>query len=365
MTVYIVGFVLSSLFVWLSEKKKNIKLFGIFGIAILTYIATVRGLDIGIDIKFYVLRTFQTAQIYKGDLIRYMSYNPDQVEPLYLLIEYIAANVFKNVHFALFAFSVLTNTFVYLGIKNLRGKIDVTLGWIAYCLLFYMVTLNLMRQFIAVAVIFYLFSNEKSLNWKRAIILSLLAMGFHISGFMGVFLYGVYRFLGARTIKRSGLRNIGVGAFMLLPFIADIAVNILGNIGIISGKFNVYLGNEGDVALGNILFRSVGLSIFLLYMYKNRAVRTDNWTRFILYIAVIDILFLFNNGLFSVRIGKTFSIFEIVYFTIGLNVFKKKGGSRKLVGFAMVCLLFAYWYYQFIVLNSGLVYPYEIDPQLF
>ena len=364
MTVYIVGFVLSSLFVWLSEKK-NIKIFGILGIAILTYIATVRGLDIGIDIKFYVLRTFQTAQIYKGDLIRYMSYNPDQVEPLYLLIEYVAANVFKNVHFALFAFSVITNTFVYLGIKNLRGKIDVTLGWIAYCLLFYMVTLNLMRQFMAIAIIFYLFSNEEKLNWKRTTLLSVLAMGFHVSGFMGVFLYGVYRFLDAKAVKKSGLRYIGVGAFMLLPFIADIAINILGSIGLISGKFNVYLGNEGDVALGNIIFRSVGLGMLLLYMYKNKTASKDNWIRFLLYLAIIDILFLFNNGLFSVRIGKTFSIFEIVYFTIGLNVFKKKGGSRKIVSIAMVCLLFVYWYYQFIVLNSGEVYPYMIDTNLF
>lgn len=365
MTVYIIGFVLSSLFIWISEIKKSIRIFSVFAIGVLTYIATIRSLDIGLDIKFYVLKTFQIAQSYKGDLAGYMAYNPDQVEPLYLLIEFLAANVFNNVHFALFAFSIITNIFVYLGIRNLRGKIDVTLGWIAYCFIFYMVTLNLMRQFMAIGIIFYLFSNERKLNWRRVIFFSLLAMGFHISGFMGMFLYGVYRFLEAKTVKRLGLRTIGVGAFMLLPFVADIAINVLGSMGLISGKFSVYLGNEGEVAFGNVIFRSIGLCMLLFYMYKNKSARKDYWIKFILYIALIDILFLFNNGLFSVRIGKIFSIFETVYFTIGLNVFEKKEGSRIFVSIAMVCLLCAYWYYQFIVLNSGLVYPYEVDTSLF
>lgn len=365
MAVYIVGFIISTICIWLLEQKRTLKLFGIIAIGILTYIATVRGLNIGIDIKYYVIRNYQTALAYKGDIWRYMSYNPDQVEPLYLLTEYIAANVFQNVHFALFVFSLLSNIFVYLGLKNLRTRMSVTLGWIAYCFLFYCVTLNLMRQFIAIAVIFYLFSSPEKLSWKRVIILSVIVMGFHVSGFMGIFLYAVYKFLGDQTRKLLFLRKIGMGVFLLLPFLTDIGLSLLANIGMVSGKFLVYLDNEGDVALGNIIFRSIGLILYVLYLYKNKMSRKDNWNRFILYIGIIDVLFLLNNGLFSLRLGKTFSIFEIIYFTIGLNVFKKKGGSRRAVSIAMVILLFVYWYYQFVVLNSGLVYPYEIDNTLF
>lgn len=364
MTEYIVGFVLSSLFVWLAEQNKNQKVFGILAIGILTFIATVRSFDIGIDIQYYVLKTFATAKLYPNDLISYMAYNPDQVEPLYLLIEYIAANTFENVHVALFVFSVTTNSFIYLGLKNLRKKISVTLGWIAYCFLFYMVTLNLMRQFMAISIIFYLFSDEKKMSWKRTIFFSMLAMGFHISGFMGIFLYIVYKFLNADVVKELELRKFAVGIFILLPFIANAAINAMWMLGMVSGKFSIYLGNEGNIALGNIVFRSIGLGIFLLYMYKNKVAQKDNWIRFILYLAIIDILFLINNGLFSIRIGKIFSIFEIVYFLIGLNVFKKNGSSM-IAKISLICLLFAYWYYQFIVLNSGLVFPYEIDPYLF
>ena len=365
MAIYIAGFVLSTLFVWLSEKKNKIKLFGLMAVGILTFIASIRSFDVGTDIRFYVLRTYSTAQSYQNNFMGYMSYNPDQVEPLYLIIEYLAANVFRNVHFALFSFSVITNSFILLGLKNLRGKIDVTLGWIVYCFLFYPVTLNLMRQFIAISIIFYLFSNPEKLSLKRTVILSVFAMGFHISGFMGLFLYVVYRLLNAKFIKKIGLRTIGVGFFLLLPFLADVAINVLGKMGLISGKFIVYLGNQGGIALGNILFRSIGLFLLLLYLYYKRSVRKDKWLRFILYIAIIDILFLINNGLFAVRIGKTFSIFEIIYFTIGLNVFQRKGGSRKAVGIAIICLMFAYWYYQFVRLNSGEVYPYSIDPNIF
>lgn len=365
MAVYIAGFSLSSLFVWLSEKNKKIKIFGIATVGILTFIAAIRGLDIGIDIKFYVLKTFSVAKIYRGNFLKYMSYNPDQVEPLYLVTEYVAANVFNNVHFALFVFSALANSFIYLGIKNLRNRLNVTLGWIAYCFLFYSVTLNLMRQFIAVAIIFYLFSDSARLNWKRTVFFSLIAMGFHISGFMGIFLYIVYKFTGMRIKRGAVLKKMGVAAFLLLPFLADIILDILAGAGLLSGKFLIYLDNKGDIALGNMIFRIIGLLSYILYLYKNQEAWKDNWIRFVLYIGIVDILFLINNGLFSLRLGKIFSVFEIAYFIIGMNAFRKKGGSRRLVSVTMVCLLFAYWYYQFVVLNSGLVYPYTIDPKLF
>lgn len=365
MAFYIIGFALSSLFVWLSEKNKKLKIFGIIAVGILTCIATIRGLDIGIDIKFYVLRTFSTAQIYSGNLLKYMAYNPDQVEPLYLLTEYVAANIFHNVHFALFVFSVLTNSFIYFAIKNLRNRLNVTLGWVTYCFLFYSATLNLMRQFIAIAIIFYLFSDTTKLNWKRTLFLSLIAMGFHISGLMEIFLYIIYKFLGVQIKQGALLKKIGIVAFLLLPFLADIILGILANVGLISGKFLIYLDNKGGLALGNMIFRTIGLLSYILYLYKNRRARRNNWIKFVLYIGIIDILFLVNNGLFSLRLGKTFSVFEIAYFTIGMNVFKKKGGLRMVVSMVMVCLSFAYWYYQFVFLNSGLVYPYTIDPQLF
>jgi len=365
MTVYIAGFTLSSLFVWLSEKNKNIKLFGILAIGILTFIATVRGLDIGIDIKYYVLRTYKIAQAFDGDIFQYMTYNPEQVEPLYLLTEYLAANVFKNVHFALFVFSAITNIFIYMALKNLRARLSVTFGWIVYCFLFYLVTLNLMRQFIAIAIMFYLFSDIKKLSLKRTIVLSLIAMGFHISGFMGIFLYIVYKFISKQMRYAVFFRKIVIGLFLLFPFLLDIILNILINVGVFSGKFLIYLDNEGELALGNMIFRSIGLANYGLYLYKNRCARKDNWNQFILYIGIIDILFLLNNGLFSLRVGKIFSVFEIIYFTIGINVFKKKGGSRKIISIVIVELLFTYWYYQFVVLNSGLVYPYEFDMNLF
>ena len=365
MVVYIIGFVLSTMFVWLSERKKQTWFFGFLAVAILTLIAAVRDVSIGTDIHFYVLKTFGVALKYKHNLIGYMFYNPDQVEPLYLLIEYAAANLFHNVHFALFVFSVVTNSFVYLSLKNLRGKLSSIMGWIAYCLLFYPVTLNLMRQAMAISVIFYLFSQPDKLNWKRVIVLSALAAGFHVSGFMGFFLYAIYEFLEAGAIRQTILKQIGIGIFLLLPFFADVALKILVSVGLFSGKFTSYLDTRGQIALGNMAFRSIGLAIYFFYLYRNKAVRQNNWSRFILYVGVVDILFLVDNGLFAMRVGKTFSIFEIIYFTMGLKVFENKEGSRQIAGIIVVTLMFAFWVYQFVFLNSGEVYPYMIDQSLF
>lgn len=387
MAEYVLGFILSSIFMYLSEKTHifvfpshshkcntislKINFFGSLAIATITIMSAIRALHIGTDMNFYVLRHYEKALFFDSNVLGYFSDNPDQVEPLYLLIEYISAYVFSNVHFALFSFSLITNSFIYLGIKNLKGKIDVTFGWIVYCLAFYSITLNLMRQFMSIAIIFFLFSDEIKLSWKRTIILSILAMGFHVSGVLGIFLYTVYRILNSRRLKqfkfnKQKLIVWGLGlCFMLIPFLLNTSIYVLWNIGIIHGKYQVYLDNTGQIAFGNILFRSVFFLLFALYLHLNKhELKNDKWLVFVLYISVVDILFLINNGLISVRIGKYFSIFEIVYFSIGLRVINSRKG-RLILWLCLVCLLFSFWYYQFVILNSGDVYPYSVDSDLF
>ena len=290
-----------------------------------------------------------------------MAYNPEQVEPLYLIAEYIAANVFGSVHFALFVYSFVTNLFAYFAIKNLKDKLNVTIGWIAYCLLFYSVTLNLMRQSIAVIIIFFIFSDAKRISCKRVALLTLLAMGFHISGFMGIFLYLVYRIFEISDKSRYIIKEVSVVVFSLVPFLYDVILAILVKINILSGKYLIYIDTKGGLSLGNMLFRGLGVFIYSLYLYKRKSHKDDAWNQFILYIAVMDILFLINNGLFSYRIGKIFSVFEIIYYTIGIDIFKPK----IFASIAIISIMFVYWIYQFVILNSGEIYPYTIDTTLF
>lgn len=366
MTVYFIGFMSSTLFMWLTKREKRHKTLYLFlAILILSVISGIRDLNVGTDIRYYVLPNFIRAQQCLGKFWTFMLNNPEQMEILYLVIEYISAAWFDNIHFALFVFSLITNTFGALAINNLKDKLNPVLAWLAYCLLFYPISLNLMRQSMAIAIVFFIFSDENKLCWRRVIGFTILAASFHITGLIGIFLYIVYQLLESRITRKIGIKNFFFLILLFLPFLSSYLLQIAISVGVLHEKYQVFLNGDGNIALGNIVFRSFGLISFALLLSKKIELRKNNWYSFLLYVAFIDVLFLINNSLLASRIAKYFSVFEVAYFAVGMEVYKKKGGARLFVSIFILILMIVYWYYQFVVLNSGEIYPYMMDTKIF
>lgn len=116
-----------------------------------------------------------------------------------MTLEYIAAGVFRTPHFVLFILSLITNLFIYMGIINQRKYVNVPLAWMTFCLIYYNISLNLMRQSLSVAMVFFIFSYGDRLNWKKVMVLSAIAGIFHISGLISLYLYIVYFLIGKKT----------------------------------------------------------------------------------------------------------------------------------------------------------------------
>lgn len=152
--------------------------------------------------------------------------------------------------------------------------------------------------------------------------------------------------------------------FLSLPVAIPYTIQIMNSIGLIRGKYLVFLGNHGEIAFGNIIFRSLGLLSFVLYCWRSRQ-KIVNENVFLLYIGIINILLLFDNSLVFTRIGKYFEIFEISYFSRGMKVYSKKSGLRIAMTVLLILVMLFYWYYQFMVLGIGSTYPYAIDSDLF
>ena len=367
MVAYISCFFVTTFLIFISEKEEKKKrkklalLLGIVSVIILSVLAGIRNYSVGTDINFYILPPYYRALSYIGNFVEYIKNDVYQLEFLYLVLEYIAVSIFKTPHFVMFNISLITNIFIFLGIRKQREYINVPMAWLTYCFLYYNVSLNLMRQSISVAIIFFLFSKVESLNWKKVIIYSIFSSMFHISGLIGIFLYVVYLLLDN---KWKGIRQIFLLFFFSLPFSIGYIVQFLISIKIFSGKYTVFVGNQSEIALGNLLFRLIGFISFYLYYVMNHKIENILKFKFLLYMGIMDILFMFNNGLLFYRIGKFFMIFELQYFPLGLRTYTKKKGQRLVYGIVLIVLMFIYWYYQFVVLNIGRTFPYCIDKKI-
>lgn len=366
MVPYLVCFLFSTALIALSEYsvKRSRKEFAIFlgcaAVLILSIMAGIRSYDVGTDIDFYILPFYRRAQGYSANFQSLWSANIENVEVLFLILEYISANVFHSPHFVMFALSLLTNGFVYKGIIKQRERMSVTLAWLTYCLIYFNVSLNLMRQSVSIAILFYLFSDLERLNWKRVIFFTAFASLFHVSGLIGFFFYAAYLMICRRS-RIGGLRQVLFFAFMLLPVIIPFAIRIVINLGILNQRFNIYAENQANVAIGNLIFRAFCLISYALLCYRTKSEDKRQYY-FLLYAGIMDILFTINNSMLFVRLREYFEIYSLIYIPMGVRVYSQKNNMRLFITVVTVIMMFVYWYYMFIMLDSGNTNLYTIDP---
>ncbi len=350
MVPYLVCFVFSTVLIALSEYslRRNKKTFAVFlgcaAVLTLSIMAGIRSYDVGTDIDFYILPFYRRAQSYSASFQSLWSANAENVEVLFLILEYISANVFHSPHFVMFALSLLTNGFVYKGIIKQRERMSVAFAWLTYCLIYFNLSLNMMRQSVSVAILFYLFSDLEKLNWKRVIFFSAFASLFHISSLIGIFFYAVYLII-CRKNRIGGLRQVLFLVFMLLPVIIPYAIRMIINLGILNQRFNIYLENQANAAIGNLIFRVLCLISYVLLCYHTKS-NDKSRNYFLLYAGIMNTLFIVNNSQIFIRLRAYFEIYSLIYVPSGLRVYSKK--TRVLVTVFMVIMMIVYWYYIYI-----------------
>ena len=366
MVAYLACFLFSTALIALSEYslKRNRKAFAIFlgcaAVLTLSIMAGIRNYDVGTDVDIYIIPFYRRALRYSASFKSMWNANIENVEVLFVVLEYISANVFHSPHFIMFALSLLTNGFVYKGIIKQRERMSVAFAWLAYCLIYFNLSLNLMRQSVSVAILFYLFSDLERLNWKRVIFFSTFAGLFHISGLIGFFFYAVYIMICRRSCI-SGLRQIMFLVFLLLPVIIPFAIRIIISLGILNQRYNIYGETQADTAVGNLIFRILCIVNYALLCYRTKSDdKSQNY--FILYAGIMNILFIINNSYIFIRLREYFEIYSLVYISVGLRAYSQKGNMRIIITLFMVLMMIVYWYYLFIYLGSSETYPYSVDP---
>ena len=192
---------LSSIYLKKETRDRNLrKICGAFAVLCLVALATFRDTSIGTDYEFYVVSTYKMALNYPS-FSQFIYANGNNVEIGFNLIAWFTSHVLGDVRFIVFFFSILTTSFIYLGIQNYKKNCSETFAWFINCFLFFPVTLNLMRQSLVVSVCFYLLTKER-VKIREIIISTLLLLTIHNSAVMILALYIIQKTISVERDRK-------------------------------------------------------------------------------------------------------------------------------------------------------------------
>lgn len=372
MAPYLVMFCITTLIIRWAEINSSKKRFSfvllICAVAIVAFFSGIRTVHVGTDTVSY-MREFILAQDRLGNFRGlYLIDNKHDIEMSFLIIEYVCARFKYGFHIMLFAYAFITHLFLILGIRAQAETFDISMpfSWLLYCLLFYNATLNNMRQWVSIAIIFYVFSSIKNLKFFNTLMLTIMACMFHNSGMVIIFMYMAYYVFSHTERESIRLKAILLSVSLIGPFILPKITSIIVTNYVTINRYSSFIYGRGanratQVDKLTLIVRIIFLIAFLI-QFRNDRIRGQltNYDRFYLYVSLIDVAFPLQYNQLNLRIGNYFSIFEVNYFPKGMKIFL---GDRltKMISNAIILLLITiYWYTKYMLWNNNETYPYSM-----
>ena len=370
MLIYILGFFASGIFCLQGERKLdyNRKLSTIYFIITVICVSAIAGLrdyTIGTDIATYGNYLFNAA-LKNTHLVNYIKSYPE-IDFLYLVLNYVISRFFDNAHWLYFIIGLLIYGFTLKGIIYYRRKISISMGWLCFLFIFYGDTLNAMRQFIAMAIVFWGFHYALEKKYKKYIIVVLLATLFHNTAIISFGIFGIYFILQKKNtlMVRIWLVFCSSAVFMLYSQM----LNIFIQIGILNDRFTRYIDGDGGFQLNPLLIRlPFFILIFLYYkkFCKYETSKTDNLGSdadcvFIVIMLLIEIITAQMRAILPVlyRISFYFGYFKVVGYSRVQRIMK--GNQKLFMGAVLIIYLLVLWIYQNVFQGNNDIYPYTSE----
>lgn len=371
---YLAIFAVTTVLVYLAEnaRGRHSLVWAAAAVLLLAVFAGLRSSSIGTDTGGYITYGYDLARQHLGDFAAYRHSMPSS-EISFLLLEYVAASVGGTKHLVLFILALVTGGFFYAGIhrqKNLLPSLQ-WLAWMVYCLFFFNLSLNLMRQSAAMAILFDAVSSAPFRRlgdgrterlWvyaTRGGLLVLFAMTWHRTAALG------FVFLVFRIIMTGGRRLwamlFGVLVTVLPALIGPVA-QLLYEGGLLPARYSEYLSGSyashpdvSQITLGAVVL--VLLLVYLLVMEKMPAC-IDSFF-FCLFLGFFSFNLLAGQEIIR-RCAYYFSISVMYILPSCALLFRTKDKSRNWACAGIVTMLLVYWYMVFVFAGWNQTIPYRI-----
>ena len=377
MAVYMIGFALSVGLIAYSEKKR-LPVFltcSFFALLIPCLIAGLRAQSIGTDVLVYVKPLTESA-ICADNLGDYFnSYWFRDWRNLYVqyyelgfsMLVYVVAKLTNSLGCVLFAISAVILVPLYTALCRNRKNAPVWLGMLTFYLLYFGASLNIMRQWAAMALLLLALQLLQEKKYGRTLFFSLFACLFHNSAIIVFLIYAVYGLLrfsergklvmGRLTVSGPVVTlSLVVACSVLLLLCLNIVVELMVATGMT--RFAGYLsGDPLSLLPMQILIRLPLLLLFLVCWKLFR--KNSHMAPFYLTMLLLDILLsqLMSVAAHAIRIGMYFSAYTVLWIPAMYSALRTRRQKLLFCG-AVITYLLVYFLYNYVLQGRNQIYPY-------
>lgn len=400
MIVYIILLALTSIFSYILEitlKSKNnlLKILAfIFVLLPGSIIAGIRDFTVGTDVFSYVVPNFNFALLvtkfsdynsYISNLIGYGYTSVGIIRPTefgYNLLTFLFSRITTTPRWLMFTLQFVTLYFILKSTVFVfnKFKVSITLQMFIYMSIFYLQSLNIMRQALAVAILLYAILCFSEKKYKNYLFYQILACLFHSTALIGiVFVIGYYLiFIGQRSLNLKKWSKWLIIPVLFLIFgqqIFDFLFHLASSIPGI-GNHLASFDNVGGILFRRMIWYLLPGFLFILLCLSNLNFNTndiinntlkDKWLN---YIALISIITLSIFSLYSFQtVIPRFGVYGEVWLVLGIPLIIQRINNpiQKLYTKNIIILMCMALFFYYMYSGNGDVYPYtsEILKNLF
>lgn len=366
--IYLVCFGLS---VWMAhlankaETKKKIWLFSLLSIGVMVVLSGLRGYSVGTDVMNYFTKDlYWTGATGASSLLDYFRlYFPQGYgDPLFATLVGVIAQYTGSFPLFLFVVHTIILSCMYVGIFRHRKIIDPAFVLLIFYLFFYNHSLNVMRQYIAMSILFAFFADITQGKWWRYLLGVGLAALFHSTAVLGVVPLVLYYVL---QFKKDTLRVTPFQRQMVVAGVISLGITLFSpllrlamNLGLLNSRFLFFLEDESKtpalIMAAMVVMGLVAAAIFIKPM-RQKSEHADFYVfNSLIYLVMLQLTV---SVAYGKRIGMYFAMADLI--TLGLIESAPKDEKwQKIIRYGMVLVALVYWTYAYVLRNASDTFPY-------
>lgn len=320
-------------------------------------LASLRG-NVGTDTLTY-------ASMYNGWLkyvnifqysLEYFTGISSLIEPGYVLLNRISFFIFDDVKTLFFLSTFVQMVFVWRGITYFEEHLDPSFSLFIYYLFVFNTSLNLMRQSIAVAIIFFAMRYIINHQFLKYAFFVLLASTFHLTALVFIVLY-VFRFFSEDA--HGIMRSVFYFAVISSPLVLYAMLVFANNSGVISALgFDAYAFNFSNFGWGFLIYTLpvvVPLGMFSWEMHSKIPNRIYAYL-FNICLLQIPFRFLTYYSTYAGRLEDYVSIVQVLI--VSMLIHNSDESNKKFLAVYFFIWYVLYHVVTFAIGNTNETYPY-------
>lgn len=332
-------------------------------------LAGLRANSIGTDVSGYAEPLFNLARssetfedFYDSGWFRVWRYQEvSGFEIGYVALVWISSKLFGSLQGLLFLSQLLTLLPIFITLLR-RSRHYLFFGILVYLLLYFNMSLNMMRQWIAMAYVFmglvsvYRVGSGLRGNIK-CIIPILVGVLFHTSALLGFIVLGIRVFIDAGSSRLY--RKVTLVSLIVLVLVVSLRTvsSVLSSLGF--GYYVGYLGSQSIELMPNQIILRLPMIVFAVWAFRRTGGKSSSLA-FVLCALIVGTLLsqLTSLGEQSGRIGLYFDIYSMLVPALLLDTFERLDSRRLLIGLVLVSYCVVYWLFFYVISGSGETVPY-------